>query len=412
MSLESKQYLMRITDRPDLVMVRGAGSYLWDTNGRRYLDFVQGWAVNALGHSAREVAAALAEQAAKLCTASPALHNASELELAARLCRLSGMAQAHFASSGAEANEAALKLVRKWGERERGGAYEVVTTHGSFHGRTMAMMSASGKPGWDQMFRPQLAGFVKVPYGDPNAVRAAIGPRTVAVMVEPIQGEGGVVVPPPGYLRALRSLCDAHRVLLVLDEVQTGIGRTGTLFAWQSAGVLPDVMTLGKGLGGGVPISALLAAPKACCFEPGDQGGTYNGNSLVTAVALAVLEVVTAPGFLAARAGPRRLPRPPARLARTLPRGRGAGSGPALGHAAAPSLGRSRRPKMPRARAHRQRTSPPHRPFHAVPARHRAGDRRDARRSSPTLWSAPRREVPGQPCAHRFSTVRARGSTG
>jgi acetylornithine/N-succinyldiaminopimelate aminotransferase len=244
------------------------------------------------------VAAALAEQAAKLCTASPALHNASELELAARLCRLSGMAQAHFASSGAEANEAALKLVRKWGERERGGAYEVVTTHDSFHGRTLAMMSASGKPGWDRMFRPQLAGFVKVPYGDPDAVRAAVGPRTVAVMVEPIQGEGGVVVPPPGYLRALRSLCDAQRVLFVLDEVQTGIGRTGTLFAWQSEGVFPDVMTLGKGLGGGVPISALLAAPKACCFEPGDQGGTYNGNSLVTAVALAVLEVATAPGFL------------------------------------------------------------------------------------------------------------------
>jgi acetylornithine/N-succinyldiaminopimelate aminotransferase len=298
MSPESKQFLMRITDRPDLVMVRGAGSYLWDTNDRRYLDFVQGWAVNALGHSAREVAAALAEQAAKLCTASPALHNASELALAARLCRLSGMAQAHFCSSGAEANEAALKLVRKWGERERGGAYEVVTTHGSFHGRTLAMMAASGKPGWDQMFRPQLAGFVKVPYGDLGAVQAAIGPQTVAVMVEPIQGEGGVVLPPPDYLRALRSLCDARRLLFVLDEVQTGIGRTGTLFAWQSEGVFPDVMTLGKGLGGGVPISALLAAPKACCFEPGDQGGTYNGNSLVTAVALAVLEVVTTPGFL------------------------------------------------------------------------------------------------------------------
>jgi acetylornithine/N-succinyldiaminopimelate aminotransferase len=298
MSLESKQYLMRITDRPDLVMVRGAGSYLWDTNGRRYLDFVQGWAVNALGHSAREVATALAEQAATLCTASPALHNSWELALAARLTELSGMAQAHFCSSGAEANEAALKLVRKWGERERGGAYEVVTTHDSFHGRTLAMMSASGKPGWDRMFLPQLAGFVKVPYGDPDAVRAAIGPRTVAVMVEPIQGEGGVVMPPPGYLRALRALCDCHRVLFVLDEVQTGIGRTGTLFAWQAEGVVPDVMTLGKGLGSGVPIAALLAARRACCFEPGDQGGTYNGNALVTAVALAVLEVVTAPGFL------------------------------------------------------------------------------------------------------------------
>jgi acetylornithine/N-succinyldiaminopimelate aminotransferase len=298
MSLESKQYLMRITDRPDVVMVRGAGSCLWDAEGRRYLDFVQGWAVNALGHSAQEVATALADQAARLCTASPALHNAAELALAERLCDLSGMAQAHFASSGAEANEAALKLVRKWGERERGGAYEVVTTHDSFHGRTLGMMSASGKPGWDRMFLPQLPGFVKVPYGDPEAVRAAIGPKTVAVLVEPIQGEGGVVVPPKGYLQALRSLCDEHRLLLVLDEIQTGIGRTGTLFAWQAEGVSPDVMTLGKGLGSGVPISALLAAPKACAFEPGDQGGTYNGNALVSAAALAVLEVVTGPGFL------------------------------------------------------------------------------------------------------------------
>jgi acetylornithine/N-succinyldiaminopimelate aminotransferase len=298
MSLEATEYLMSITHRPDRVMVRGRGSYLWDTEGRSYLDFVQGWAVNALGHAAPEVTAALAEQAALLCTASPALHNRCELTLALRLCRISGLSQVHFASSGAEANEAALKLVRKWGVRERGGAYQVITTTGSFHGRTLAMMSASGKPGWERLFRPHLAGFRKVPFGDVEAVWAAIGPETAAVMVEPIQGEGGVVVPPPGYLQALRRLCDEHGLLLVLDEIQTGMGRTGTLFAWQTDQAKPDIMTLGKGLGSGVPISAVLAGPRACVFEPGDQGGTYNGNSLVTAVALAVLDVVTAPGFL------------------------------------------------------------------------------------------------------------------
>ncbi len=298
MSLESKQFLMHITHRPDAVMVRGAGSYLWDAEGHRYLDFVQGWAVNALGHSPPEMTRALGEQAGRLCTASPAFYNARELELAVRLCRLSGMRQAHFASSGAEANEAALKLVRKWGQLNKSGACEVITTHDGFHGRTLAMMSASGKPGWDQMFLPQLAGFVKVPYGDADAVRAAIGKKTVAVLVEPIQGEAGVVVPPRGYLRALRAICDEHHLLLVLDEVQTGMGRTGTLFAWQAEGAFPDVMTLGKGLGAGVPVSAVLAAKTACCFEPGDQGGTYNGNPLVTAAALAVLDVVTAPGFL------------------------------------------------------------------------------------------------------------------
>jgi acetylornithine/N-succinyldiaminopimelate aminotransferase len=298
MSLEATQYLMPITHRPDRVMVRGQGSYLWDAEGHEYLDFVQGWAVNALGHAAPEITAALAEQASQLCTASPALHNRCELTLALRLCRLSGMGQVHFASSGAEANEAALKLVRKWGAQRRAGAYEVITTTGSFHGRTLAMMSASGKPGWEGLFRPHLSGFRKVPFGDAQAVRAAIGPDTVAVMIEPIQGEAGVVVPPPGYLRALREVCDEHGLLLVLDEIQTGMGRTGSLFAWQADQAKPDVMTLGKGLGSGVPISAVLAGPRACVFEPGDQGGTYNGNPLVTAVALAVLDVLTAPGFL------------------------------------------------------------------------------------------------------------------
>jgi acetylornithine/N-succinyldiaminopimelate aminotransferase len=290
---------MRVAARPPRVMVRGSGSYIWDHVGTRYLDFVQGWAVNSLGHSPPELAAALLEQASLLVTASPAYHNAPQLQLAGELARAAGMAQVHFASSGAEANEAALKLSRKWGRLHRGGAYEVISTENSFHGRTLAMMAASGKPGWDQLFPPKMPGFVKVPFGDAAAVAARIRPETVAVMVEPIQGEAGVVVPPEGYLSELRALCDEHDLLLICDEVQTGIGRTGTLFASQCESVTPDVLTLGKGLGGGVPVSAVLANERASCFVPGDQGGTYNGNPLMLAAARSVFKVVSQPAFLA-----------------------------------------------------------------------------------------------------------------
>ncbi len=297
--LAAQAQLMPVAVRPPHVMVRGSGSYLWDHQGARYLDFIQGWAVNSLGHAPPEVARALHEQAQLLITASPAFHNAPQLQLAAKLTRAAGLSQVHFANSGAEANEAALKLARKWGKLRRDGAYQVITTQGSFHGRTLALMAASGKPGWDELFPPKMPGFVKVPYGDAEAVAASIGASTVAVMVEPIQGEAGVVVPPLGYLRELRRLCDAHGLLLICDEVQTGIGRTGTLFASQHDGVLPDVLTLGKGLGGGVPISAVLANTRASCFAPGDQGGTYNGNPLMVAAASRVFDVVSDAAFLA-----------------------------------------------------------------------------------------------------------------
>lgn len=290
--------LMPITLRPERVMVRGEGSYLWDDRGRRYLDFVQGWAVNALGHSAAEVRQALASQAAELLTPSPAFHNAPQLLLAQRLTAASGLAQAHFCCTGAEANEAAVKLARKWGRLQRGGAFEIITSVGAFHGRTLAMMAASGKPGWDELFPPNMPGFRRVPYGDVGAVAAAITDRTVAVMVEPIQGEAGVVVPPPGYLEQLRELTRERGILLILDEVQTGLGRTGTLFAYTQHHVQPDILTLGKGLGSGVPISAVLASEGVSCFAPGDQGGTYNGNPLACAVALAVLDAVAAEPFL------------------------------------------------------------------------------------------------------------------
>ncbi len=296
--LAAQARLMPVAVRPPQIMVRGSGSYLWDHTGARYLDFIQGWAVNSLGHSPPEVVRALHEQARTLITASPAFHNAPQLRLAAALTQASGLSQAHFANSGAEANEAALKLARKWGKLRRDGAYQVITTQGSFHGRTLALMAASGKPGWDELFPPKMPGFVKVPYGDAAAVEASIGPSTVAIMVEPIQGEAGVVVPPEGYLRELRRLCDAHDLLLICDEVQTGIGRTGTLFACQQEGVQPDVLTLGKGLGSGVPISAVLSSERASCFVPGDQGGTYNGNPLMVAVASSVFDVVSDAAFL------------------------------------------------------------------------------------------------------------------
>ncbi len=293
--------LMTINARPDAVMVRGAGSWLWDDAGRRYLDFVQGWAVNTLGHAPAVVREALARQSALLLTPSPAFHNGQQLALARALIDRCALDRVFFCNSGAEANEGAIKLARKWGQQHHDGAWQIVTTHGSFHGRTLATMAASGKPGWDAVFRPATPGFTKVPFGDVGAMAKAIDRDVVAVLVEPIQGEAGVVVPPLGYLRDLRDLTRRRGVLLMLDEVQTGMGRTGPLFAHQAADVEPDVMTLGKGLGGGVPLAALLAREDVCCFEPGDQGGTFNGNPLMTAVGLAVLEAVTEPGFAASR---------------------------------------------------------------------------------------------------------------
>ena len=293
------QYLMNVTARPEVVMIQGRGSYLWDNRGKKYLDFIQGWAVNALGHCPAELRDALVTQAELLVTPSPALHNAPQLELAKRLSELSGLDQSHFSSTGAEANEVAVKLARKWGKTQGNGAYEIITTHDAFHGRTLAMMAASGKPSWDQLFPPTPEGFRRVAYGDVAAAAQAISSHTVAIMVEPIQGEAGVVVPPPGYLGELRHLADASKILLILDEIQTGMGRTGTLFAYQAHQVLPDILTLGKGLGAGFPISATLARKQVCCFEQGDQGGTFNGNPLAAAVAIAVLTSMTTPGFLA-----------------------------------------------------------------------------------------------------------------
>jgi acetylornithine/N-succinyldiaminopimelate aminotransferase len=290
--------LMPITQRPDIIFVRGKGAYIYDSQGKRYLDWVQGWAVNCLGHAPSAVAQALATQAATLINPSPAFYNAPSLELADLLTRHSCFDHVFFGSSGAEANEGAIKLARKWGQIHRQGAYEIITFVDSFHGRTLATMSASGKPGWDTIFAPQVPGFPKALLNDLASVRRLISAKTVAILLEPIQGEAGVIPATGEFMRGLRTLCDEHGLLLIVDEVQTGCGRTGTLFAYEQFGIEPDIMTLGKGLGGGVPLSALLAKEACSCFAPGDQGGTYCGNPLVCSAGLAVINTLLGDGFL------------------------------------------------------------------------------------------------------------------
>jgi acetylornithine/N-succinyldiaminopimelate aminotransferase len=292
--------VMYVTNRPPVVMTEGTGSWLVDAEGRRYLDFVQGWAVNCLGHSHPIMVETLRAQAARLINCSPAFYNEPMARLATLVAESSGLDRVFFTNSGAEANEGAIKLARKWGARHRGGAFEIVTTEGSFHGRTLATMSASGKPAFAPLFEPKVPGFPKVPLNDLAAMDAAIGERTCAVMVEPIQGEAGVVPATDDYLRGLRELTRRRGVLLILDEIQTGIGRTGRLYGFEHVGARPDILTLGKALGGGVPLAALVASEAASCFEPGDQGGTFNGSSLMTAVGAAILEHVRRPEFLAA----------------------------------------------------------------------------------------------------------------
>jgi acetylornithine/N-succinyldiaminopimelate aminotransferase len=290
--------LMEITARPPTVFVRGEGSMLWDDTGKRYLDFVQGWAVNCLGHSPPAVVEALTAQAKLLITPSPAFYNARSLELAQALVERSCFDRVFFTNSGAEANEGAIKLARKYGAVHRGGAYEIITFEGGFHGRTLAAMSASGKKAFEPLFEPKVPGFPKARLNDLASVQRLIGDKTIGVMLEPIQGEAGVWPATDQFLRELRALTTERGLLLIVDEIQTGMGRTGTLFHYEGAGIEPDIMTLGKGIGGGVPLGALLATEAASCFEHGDQGGTFNGNALMCAVGLAVLRQVAHPGFL------------------------------------------------------------------------------------------------------------------
>ena len=290
--------VMFITQRPDVIMVEGRGSWLTDNNGKRYLDFLQGWAVNCLGHSNPGMIEALQVQAKKLINPSPAFYNEPMIGLSQLLTQNSCFNKVFFANSGAEANEGAIKLARKWGQLNKKGAFEIITFDHSFHGRTLATMSASGKPGWDTMFAPQVSGFPKADLNDIESVKKLVNDKTVAVMIEPVQGEGGVIPTTAEFMRELRQFTKDNNILLIVDEVQAGCGRTGTLFAYQHYGIEPDIMTLGKGIGGGVPLAALLATDAVACFVPGDQGGTYNGNPLMTAVGISVIQQLLAPGFL------------------------------------------------------------------------------------------------------------------
>ena len=289
---EAKRSILFTTVRPEVVMEKGEGLYLWDTDGKKYLDFVGGWAVTSLGHSPAVIAKALARQSKVLVNASPSFLNIPMIEYARLLVNRSCFDRVFFASSGAEANEGAIKLARKYGSLYRDGAFEIITTVNSFHGRTLATMSATGKKKWENLFEPKVPGFIHVPLNDFAALKAAVNSRTCAVMLEPIQGEGGVFEVDSDYIQQLRQLCDEQGILLIFDEVQTGLARTGKLFAYQHYGVEPDVMTLAKGIGGGFPLAALLVKERFNIFEAGDQGGTYSGQPLAMAVGLAVMQEV------------------------------------------------------------------------------------------------------------------------
>jgi acetylornithine aminotransferase len=290
------EFLMSTYRRQPVTFERGEGAWLWDTAGRRYLDALAGVAVCGLGHAHPAVQEALCAQAGRLVHTSNIYGIALQERLGEALVRLSGLERAFFCNSGAEANEAAIKLARLHGHGKGVALPKIAVADGSFHGRTLATLTATGNRKIQAGFEPLVEGFVRVPYGDAGAIEAiAAGePELVAVLIEPVQGEGGINVPPPGYLAQLRALCDRHGWLLMLDEIQTGMGRTGRMFACQHEEVLPDVMTLAKGLGNGVPIGACLArGPAAELFGPGSHGSTFGGNPLACSAALAVIEVLT-----------------------------------------------------------------------------------------------------------------------
>ena len=292
------RYLMHTGRRLPVTFVRGKGCLVYDDAGREYLDLVAGIAVNLLGHAHPEVTAAVTTQANTLIHTSNLYFSRPQVDLARRLVELSFPSRVFFCNSGAEANEAAIKIARKWGVKNRGGAFQVITSLGSFHGRTLATVTAGGQPKYSDPFKPLPEGFVHVPYNDLEAIKSATTRQTVAVMLEPVMGEIGIIPAAPGYLEGVRRWCDEQNLLLILDEVQTGLGRTGRWFAHQHHGITPDVMTLAKGLGGGVPIGATLAAPRADVFEPGDHGSTFGGNPLACAAALAVLDVIDREGLV------------------------------------------------------------------------------------------------------------------
>jgi predicted acetylornithine/succinylornithine family transaminase len=287
-----RKYFMNVVERVPLTIVRGQGARVWGEDGREYLDFVGGWAVNSLGHCHPVVTQALIEQAHLLIQASNQFYTIPQIRLAELLVQNSCLDKVFFGNSGAEANEGAIKLARRYGQLYLSGAYEVITTLGSFHGRTLAMVAATGQAKFQKSYPPLPTGFVNVEYNNIEAIKSATTERTCAVMVEPIQGEGGVNIPDDSYLSAIKAWCDQKGILLILDEIQTGIGRTGTLFAYEQYGIEPDIMTLAKGLASGVPIGAILAKDRAAVFVPGEHGSTFGGNPLACAAGYATLKFI------------------------------------------------------------------------------------------------------------------------
>ena len=283
---EQKYYAQTVRRQP-VVIVRGEGTRVWDADGKEYLDFVAGWAVNNLGHSHPVITQAIVEQAGTLLQTSNQFYTVPQLQLAEILIENSCLDQVFFGNSGAEANEGALKLARRYGKLHRDGAYEVITAFNSFHGRTMATVAATGQPHYQESFTPLLPGFLHVDFNDVEAIMNATTDRTAAVFLEPVQGEGGVNIPADDYLSRVREWCDEKGLLLILDEIQTGMGRLGSLFGYQEFGVDPDVITLAKGLGYGTPIGAFLSKEYCMALVPGDHGSTFGGNALTTAAAYA-----------------------------------------------------------------------------------------------------------------------------
>ncbi|MCI0893887.1 MAG: aspartate aminotransferase family protein [Chloroflexi bacterium] len=281
------QYYAQTVRRQPVVIVRGEGTRVWDADGKEYLDFVAGWAVNNLGHCHPAVTQAIVDQANTLVQTSNQFYTVPQLNLAQILIDNSCLDRVFFGNSGAEANEGALKLARRYGKLHRDGAYEVITAFNSFHGRTMGTLAATGQPHYQEAFTPLLPGFVHVDFNDVEGIMNATTDKTAAVFLEPVQGEGGVNIPDDDYLQRVREWCDQQGLLLMLDEVQTGLGRLGSLFGYQEYGVEPDVITLAKGLGYGVPIGAFLSKEYCMALVPGDHGSTFGGNPLATAAAYA-----------------------------------------------------------------------------------------------------------------------------
>ena len=289
--IESKYY-MQISPRTPLTLVRGKGARVWDDSGKEYLDFVAGWAVNSLGHCHPAVVEAVTKQVDTLIQTSNQFYTTPQLQLAQLLVTHSCLDRVYVCNSGAEANEGAVKLARRYGSLHLNGAYEVITAMNSFHGRTLMMTAATGQEKFQHPYLPLPIGFKNVAYNDIKAIKAATTEQTCAVMLELIEAEGGVNITDDGYFKAVRNWCDEKGILLILDEVQTGIGRLGTLFGYEQYGIEPDIMTLAKGLGSGVPIGAFMAKQKFCVFAPGEHGSTFGGNPLTSAAAYATVKFV------------------------------------------------------------------------------------------------------------------------